>query len=256
MFKNVIVRRPGKSLVSGITSSPELGTPNFEKALEQHDEYIRALQDCGVEVTVLDPMEEYPDSCFVEDVAVLTPRCAVITNPGAATRKGEIAGIESVIAKHYPAEKIERIKAPGTLEGGDIMMVGNHFYIGLSARTNQEGADQLIGILEKYGHTGSIVPLTEVLHLKTGLSYQEDNVLLVSGEFVDKPDFASFKKIVIDADEAYAANCIWMNGTILAPAGFPKAHKAMAEAGLKLRILDTSEYRKIDGGLSCLSLRF
>jgi len=256
MFKNAIVRRPCKALIDGITSAPELGKPDYEKAIRQHDDYIRALKETGVEVTVLDANEAYPDSCFVEDVAVLTSRCAIITNPGAATRKGEIGGIDTVIARFYTPDKIEKIEAPGTLEGGDIMMVGDHFYIGLSARTNEEGARQLTEALAKHGHTASIVPLEKVLHLKTGVNYIENNNMLVSGEFIEKPDFKAFNKIIIDDQEAYASNCIWMNGTVIVPAGFPKAQKSVEDAGYKVIVVDTSEYRKVDGGLSCLSLRF
>ena len=139
MFNNVIVRRPARSLVDGITSAPELGKPDYELALKQHDAYIEALKSCGVQVTVLEALEEYPDSCFVEDTAVLTKKCAIISNPGAETRRGESALMVDTIKKFYSDDQIEYIKSPGTMEGGDVMMVGDHFYIGLSARTNEEG---------------------------------------------------------------------------------------------------------------------
>ncbi len=256
MFKNVIVRRPSKSMVEGITSAPELGKPDYELALKQHDNYIKALESCGVKVTVLDAMEEFPDSCFVEDTAVLTKNCAIISNPGAPTRQKESGYMVDTIKKFYSEDKIEYITSPGTMEGGDVMMVGNHFYIGLSARTNEEGCKQFIAALEKHGHTGSIVPLEKVLHLKTGLAYLENNNLLVAGEFVDKEDFAKFNKIEISADEAYSANCIWVNEKVLVPAGYEKTKKAIENAGYEVILVDTSEYKKLDGGLSCLSLRF
>ena len=126
---------------------------------------------------------------------MLTRKCAIITNPGAPTRKGEIEAMIPVIRKFYPEDKIEYIQAPGTLEGGDVMMVGDHFYVGRSARTNEEGIRQFICILEKYGLTGSEVPLEEVLHLKTGVNYLENNNLLVCGEFIGKPDFPSTTKL-------------------------------------------------------------
>ncbi|MDI9495865.1 MAG: arginine deiminase family protein [Bacillota bacterium] len=256
MFKNVIVRRPGKSLIEGITSAPELGKPDYDLALKQHDAYINALKSCGVEVTVLEALEEFPDSCFVEDTAVLTRRCAIISNPGAATRKRESGYMVDTIKKFYPEDKIEYIKDPGTLEGGDVMMVGDHFYVGLSARTNKEGIRQFIEILEKYGFTGSEVPLEKVLHLKTGVNYIENNNMLVSGEFIDKEDFKSFNKIVVPEKEAYGANCIWVNDTVIVPQGYPTVEQGVREAGYNVIIVDTSEYRKLDGGLSCLSLRF
>ncbi|MEL7648631.1 MAG: arginine deiminase family protein [Sedimentibacter sp.] len=256
MFKNVIVRRPGKSLIEGITSAPELGKPDYELALKQHDDYIKALESCGVEVTVLESLEEYPDSCFVEDTAVLTPRCAIISNPGADTRRGESALMVDTIKKFYTDEQIEYIKSPGTMEGGDVMMVGDHFYIGLSARTNEEGCRQFKEALEKHGHTCSVVPLEKVLHLKTGVNYIENNNMLVSGEFIEKEDFKSFSKLIVPESEAYGANCIWVNDTVIVPLGYPVVEKSIREAGYNVIVTDTSEYRKLDGGLSCLSLRF
>lgn len=256
MFKNVIVRRPGKSLIGGITSAPELGKPDFELALKQHDSYIKALEACGVKVTVLDALEEYPDSCFVEDTAVLTSRCAIISNPGADTRRGESALMVDTIKKFYSDDQIEYITSPGTMEGGDVMMVGDHFYIGLSARTNEEGCRQFKEALAKHGHTCSVVPLEKVLHLKTGVNYIENNNMLVSGEFIEKEDFKSFNKIIVPENEAYGANCIWVNDTVIVADGYPTVEAKVREAGYKVIITDTSEYRKLDGGLSCLSLRF
>ena len=135
-------------------------------------------------------------------------------------------------------------------------MVGDHFYVGRSARTNEEGIRQFIAILEKYGLTGSEVTLDKVLHLKTGVNYIEDNNMLVSGEFVEKPEFDQYNRIEIPEEEAYAANCIWMNGTVIVPEGFPAVLAAVTKAGYPVITVDTSEYRKLDGGLSCLSLRF
>lgn len=256
MFQNVIVKRPCKKITEGITSAPELGTPDYELALKQHDAYIEALKSCGVHVTVLEADENFPDSCFVEDTAVLTRKCAIITNPGADSRNREVEAMVPVIKQFYSEDCIEYIKAPGTLEGGDVMMVGDHFYVGRSARTNEEGIRQFINILEKYGLSGSEVELTEVLHLKTGVNYIENNNMLVSGEFINKPDFAGYNKYVIPEDEAYAANCIWVNHKVIVPANFPKTSQIIKDAGYEVILVDTSEFRKIDGGLSCLSLRF
>ena len=125
--------------------------------------------------------ENYPDSTFVEDTALLTPSCVIIMNPGAPSRNGEIIEMERTIKNIY--KKVEYIKSPGSLEAGDVMMVGAHFYIGLSKRTNQIGANQLIAILEKYGYTGSTVTLGNVLHLKSGVSYLENNNLLIYSKF-------------------------------------------------------------------------
>ena len=254
MFKNVIVRRPAKSLSEGITSNPELGKPVYENAIVQHDKYIEALKKCGVNVHILDSDERYPDSCFVEDVAVCTKKFVMVTSPGAETRKGEEKEIIEALKKYY--DDIEYIKAPGTLEGGDVMMVGDHFYIGLSDRTNKEGASQLIDALKRHGMNGSVIEMKEMLHLKTGLAYLEDNVLLVAGEFIEKEEFKDYKKIIIEEDESYAANCIRVNDYVIVPEGYPITEKKIRDAGLKVMTVDTSEYRKVDGGLSCLSLRF
>ena len=254
MFKNAIVRRPGHSLVNGITSAPELGKPDYGLAIKQHDAYIEALKSCGVGVIVLKADERFPDSCFVEDVAVCTRKFAVIANPGASSRKGEEIEIIEVIKKYY--NDIEYIKKPGTLEGGDVMMVKDHFYIGLSKRTNREGAEQLIKVLGKYGMSGSIVEMLEMLHLKSGLAYLEDNVLLVTGEYINNLEFKKFNKIMIDEEETYSANCIRVNDYVLVPAGYPKTKEKIEAAGFKVIVVDTSEYRKVNGGLSCLSLRF
>ena len=256
MFNHAIVRTPCPKICDGITSAPELGQPIYEKALEQHAKYIEALKACGVDVLVLPAMEEYPDSCFVEDVAVVNDKCAIITNPGADTRKGETAGIIEAIGRFYTEEQTGHIVAPGTLEGGDVMKCGDTYYVGLSARTNQEGFDQFAAFMGKYGFKSVLVPLELVLHLKTGVNYLENNKMLVSGEFVDKPEFAQYERIVIPDEEAYAANCIWMNGTVIVPEGYPAVLEAVKGAGYPVLTVDTSEFRKIDGGLSCLSLRF
>ena len=256
MFTNVIVKTPCRAVTEGITSAPELGKPDYEKALRQHGCYIEALKQCGVEVTVLPPDEAFPDSCFVEDTAVLTEKCAVISNPGAPTRARETEAMVPVIKQFYPEECIEYITAPGTMEGGDVMMVGDTFYIGRSARTNAEGIRQFTEILGRYGYQVVEVPLEKVLHLKTGVNYLEHGHMLVSGEFTGKAEFASYQRHEIPEAEAYAANCIWVNEKVLVPEGYPTVEKLVREMGYEVILVDTSEFRKIDGGLSCLSLRF
>jgi dimethylargininase len=253
MFRHAIVRRPGRSLLNGITAA-SLGKPDFESALRQHDAYIDALERCRVNVTVLEADEDYPDSVFVEDAAILSRRCAVITRPGAESRQGEEASIKKALMKFY--HKIEHIEAPGTLEGGDVMRVGARFYVGLSARTNKEGARQFAAILNRYGNKAIEISMEKFLHLKTGLAYLENDNLLIAGEFIDRPEFERFNRIVIDETEAYAANCIWVNGTVLVPMGYPKTKAAIEAAGYETIAVDVSEFRKLDGGLSCLSLRF
>lgn len=253
MFSNAIVRKPGRSMVKGL-SNAELGVPDYNKAVVQHEFYVRALKNCGLTVEELEADENFPDSTFVEDVALLTPHCAIITRPGALSRRGEIIGIKETIQKYYT--NTEEIQPPGTVEAGDIMMVGSHFYIGLSNRTNLNGAEQTIRILNKYGMSGSVIKLEKVLHLKTGLAYLENNNLLVCGEFLSNPAFDKFNIIEVPEEESYAANCIWVNNKVLLPEGFPITKQKIIDAGYSVVEINVSEFRKLDGGLSCLSLRF
>ncbi|MDG1858954.1 MAG: arginine deiminase family protein, partial [Emcibacteraceae bacterium] len=228
MFKNAIVRKPSRSMIDGITEAT-LGKPDYDNAIAQHDDYIAALKECGLEVTELPAVEEFPDSCFVEDPALMTPHCAILTNPGAQSRRGEVGHIADAVRSFY--DNVEEIKDPGFVEAGDIMMIGDHYYIGLSARTNQEGADQMIAILEKYGMTGSVVTMSEVLHLKTGLGYLEDNNLVACGEFLTKQEFQKYNIMEIDQADSYSANSVWINGTVLVPKGFASTSELIEKAG-------------------------
>ncbi len=256
MFQHAIVRRPSKHLVQGLTTAIGLGLPDYAKALRQHDAYIDALEKCGLRVTVMEGDDEYPDCCFVEDTAVVTRRGAVVTNPGAPSRKGEVGPVDEVLKRFFEPAALRALHEPDTLEGGDVMMVGDHFYVGLSARTNEGGAAGLFGFLREWGMTGSTVAMEKFLHLKTGLAYLEDNILLVAGEFADHPEFAAFRRIPVPPGEEYAANCVRVNDRVLVPEGFPATRRAIEDAGLATLAVDTSEFRKLDGGLSCLSLRF
>lgn len=253
LFKNAIVRLPCPQMTAGL-SSASLGTPDYSLAIDQHAAYVEALRNCGLEVRVLEADPRFPDSCFVEDVALCTPNGAILCNPGAPMRNGEKLAMEAVLLSFY--DEIEYIDFPGTLDAGDVMMVGTHFYIGISERTNIEGADQLIAILGKQGKTGSKVPLSEILHLKSGVSYLEENRLLVTVEFNDHPAFSAKDRLVVDPAESYAANSLWINDTVLVPAGFPSTLDRIQEAGYRTLVLNVSEFQKLDGGLSCLSLRF
>lgn len=252
-FTRAIVKKPGKSYVNGLTTS-HLGTPDFELALKQHEAYIEALQKAGLTVTVLEADEEFPDSTFVEDTAVLTEKCAVITNPGADSRNGEIEAMKQVIPRFY--DTIESIQSPGYLDGGDVMQVDDHFYIGLSSRTNREGAQQLKDILGKYGYGATIVPLQEFFHLKTGIAYLGNNTVVLAGEFIGSEDFRGFEQITVSKEDEYSANCIRINDFVIIPKGFEATKQKIAAAGYSVIECDMSEFRKQDGGLSCLSLRF
>lgn len=255
MFNNAIVRIPARSVVDGITTQ-HLGPPDIELTLEQHTEYLEALEKCGLSIEILPADERFPDGNYVEDVAVLAENVAIITNPGAESRRDEIKNIIPTIEKYF--KNIEYIRTPGFLEGGDVMKVGTHFYIGLSKRTNEEGARQLISILNKHGYTGSTVNVTGVLHLKTGMTYMEDGTLLVAGDFLKNKNFLNkFERIIeISDEEDYAVNCIRLNEFVLMPEGFYDTKSKLQTAGYRIVETPMSEFQKMDGGLTCLSLRF
>jgi dimethylargininase len=250
MYSKAIVRRPGRNFAKGITTS-NLGKPHFEKALEQHAAYCNALERCGVELIVLEADERYPDGCFVEDTAIVNSKVAVITNPGVASRRGEEVEISRVLSGF---RKLETIEFPGTLEGGDILRMENHYYIGLSGRTNREGADQLSEILSKYGFTSSEITVEAGLHLKSDIAY------LGKGNFISTPVFSKMiypaNTVILDQDESYSANCLPVNDFLLVPKGFPKSKTKIADLGYNIIELEMSEFRKMDGGLTCLSLLF
>lgn len=253
-FKNAIVKKPSKKMVNGI-STADLGKPNYSKALKQHENYIKTLKECGVEVEILGEDKRHPDSMFVEDPAIVTNKCAIITNLGAESRKGEEKDIKKVLKKYYP-KNIHEIKDPGTLEGGDVMQVEDHFYIGISERTNKNGAKQLLDFLEKYDYSGTIVEFEDILHLKTGIAYIGDNTMLATDLLIDKKEFAKYNKIKVDNSEKYAANCIRVNDYVILPKGYTKTKESLIQNGFDVKTVDVSEFRKLDGGLSCLSLRF
>jgi len=252
-FKEAIVRKPGRSITNGISSSGQ-EKPYYDKAIEQHNSYIKALEECGLKVTILEASEEFPDSVFIEDVALCTLEGAIICNPGANSRKGEENLIIETIRKLF--SNVSKIKDTGTVEAGDIMMVEDHFFIGLSERTNASGSQQMISFLENFGFSGSTIKLKEILHLKTGLSYIENHNLLCWNEMSALPEFSKYNKIIVPDNEKYAANSVWINGTVLVPEGNPITEKLIQDLGYKTIALDMSEFKKLDGGLSCLSLRF
>ena len=251
-FTRAIVRKPGENFAHGITTS-NLGTPNFERMLAQHTAYVETLRTLGLVAVVLDALPNYPDAYFVEDVAVVTPDVAVITNPGADARNGETEFIESTLAKF---RKIEYIHSPGTVDGGDVLMVGSHFFIGISDRTNQAGAEQLGQIVEQYGNTWSAVPVRAGLHLKSSINFVGGKNLLVSAGFADLPQFDGYHKIILDPGEEYAGNTLWINDVLITPKGFPKTRQQLDALKLEIVEIDVSEAQKMDGGLTCMSLRF
>jgi len=251
MYAHAITRLPGENFADGITTS-HLGRPSFPLILQQHEAYRQALRNLGLQVTVLPAEPTFPDAYFVEDPAIITPRLAVITHPGAPARQGEEITLEPVLARYRP---LVHITPPGTVDGGDVMIVEDHFFIGLSERTNHAGASQLAGFLASVGYTSEPVPVASGLHLKSGVNYLGKNTLLLTRTLADYLGFDNYEKILLDEDEEYAANTLWINDTLLMPKGFPKTHRKLTGLGMDILELDVSEVRKMDGGLTCMSLR-
>jgi dimethylargininase len=240
-------------MVHGLTTAG-LGVPDYERALAQHDAYIAALERCGLAVTVLPPEEAFPDSTFVEDTALVTQAGAIITRPGAPSRRDETVSIAAALRRHF--DRLDQIVAPGTVDAGDILAVGGHYFIGISGRTEVDGAAQMTRWLAARGMSAATVPLRAMLHLKSGVACLENNNLIVAGELRDRAEWSGFNTIPVDNEEGYAVNCLWLNGTVLVAAGFPKTKAAIERLGYPTIALDMSEFHKLDGGLSCLSLRF
>ncbi len=256
-FENIIARKPAQTIVEGITMNPQLGKVDYKLCCEQHEHYLKTLKDIGLDIYVIEPDDTFPDSVFVEDAALLTDKCAVITNPGAPSRNGEKTEMAAHVAQFYDPKHIHYIQFPGTLDAGDVMMVDNDFYVGKTARTNQEGIDQLTKIFKPYGYNVIAVPVSEGLHLKSSVSYLEHNNLLITSDLDGNPIFDKFNKIHVPDDEKYCANSIWLNETVIVPKGYPKTLKMIEDLNqYKVVLCDTSEIRKLDGGLSCTSLRF
>lgn len=256
MFTQAIVRPPAQTFAKGVTTA-RLGLPDFALALTQHEAYCHALEQCGLDLIHLRANPNFPDSTFVEDTAILTENGAIFTRPGAPSRLGEVTSIASIVEPFF--EELALIKAPGTLDGGDVCEADGHFFIGLSERTNAAGAEQLARWLSKLGYTSQCVDirgLPGLLHLKSGLSYLGEKRLVVVAALAGHEAFRGYEKITPPPPENYAANCIRVNDHVLLPTGFPVLEATIRGLGYPTLTLDMSEFQKMDGGLSCLSLRF
>lgn len=258
LFTHAIARTPGDDFALGLTKSL-LGAPDMALTRQQHTAYCEALRSLGLELTLLPPAPGLPDATFVEDTAVMIPGAAVITRLGTDERRGETDSMRQAIAALPEAagiKAIHAIEAPGTVEGGDVMEMNGHFFIGLSERTNEEGARQLGSFIEAAGGSWTPVPVVTGLHLKTSVNFLSEDTLVMTEPFADLPQFESFKKIVITEDQLPAANCIRIGSKIVMASGYPTIRQQFQSLGFETLELDMSEYTKMDGGLSCLSLRF
>lgn len=251
-----LVRPPAVTFAAGITTS-SLGPPDLALALKQHEAYCRTLERLGLTLLRLAPDPDFPDSTFVEDTAIVTPRGAILTRPGAASRAGEVAAVGAALAEWFP--ELAAITASGTVDGGDVCEAGQHYFIGLSERTNPEGAAQLAGWLERRGLSASLIDIRGIpglLHLKTGLSWLGGRRLLATAEIAGHAMLADWEVVRVPEGEDYAANCIRVNEALLVARGFPATSALLGELGYDLVPLPMTEFRKLDGGLSCLSVRW
>lgn len=255
-FEHAIVRLPGANFAAGLTEAG-LGAPDLDLALEQHAAYCAALERCGLALTRLPADPQHPDAPFVEDTAVLVAGRALLTRPGAPSRAGEVARVREALARWFPEPA--QIRAPGTLDGGDVCEAGRTVFVGLSQRTNAEGADQLARWLEPLGYRTVRIDLGDLpglLHLKSGMTFLGDGRLVVCAALAQRPELSGYTLLRVPDQELYAANCLRVNDAVLLPAGFAGLRAALERAGERVIALEMSEFRKMDGGLSCLSLRF
>lgn len=256
MYSTAVVCPPAATFAQGLTTV-KLGTPSYQRAGEQHEAYCSALEHCGLTLVRIEPDERYPDCTFVEDAAVVTKRGAILTRPGATSRMGEVETAREALARFFPNPSF--IRNPGTVDGGDICEAGDHFFIGLSERTNNSGAEQLADWLATLGYSSSLVDIRNVagiLHLKSGIAYLDDNRMLVIDALSKRPEFQGYETVRIQAGEEYAANCVRLNDYVLVAAGYPYIQNTLRELGYRTIQLEMTEFQKMDGGLSCLSLRF
>lgn len=256
MFRRAIVRPPAANFADGLTTV-DLGVPEVARALAQYERYCDALVRCGLALTRLEADPRFPDSTFVEDTAILTPRGAVLARPGAPSRAGEVEDMERALAPIFPA--LARIEAPGTVDGGDICEAGEHFFIGVSERTNPEGARQLAAHLARLGFTSAEVDIRGVpgiLHLKSGIAAVGGRRLVLIDALAGHAAFRGYDRIPVAPSENYAANCVRVNDALLVAEGYPRFEASARTLGLEIVPLGMSEFAKMDGGLSCLSLRF
>ena len=250
---SAIVRAPGKSVVNGLRATPG-PAPVFETVVAEHQAYIAALQTAGVEVTVLDALEQFPDSIFVEDPALVFSEAAILLRPGAPSRMAEAKELASALAARFP--KVLHLRE-GFADGGDILVTPDRVLIGLSARTNASGAADLQRLLESIGKQSKVVEVPRgTLHLKTDCSLVDEETILATPELARSGLLGSYRTLVVPEEERHAANALRINEAMFIRAGCPRTLELLQKHGLKVLTLPVSEIAKIDAGLSCMSLRW
>lgn len=224
---------------------------DVDTARAQHDEYVKTLSQLGCQVIELPEEPDLPDSVFVEDTAFILPEVAVITRPGADSRKPETESIARALSPHRP---LVHVSAPASVDGGDVLVLGKTIYIGLSTRSNMEAVEQLNESLGRFGYTVVGLALTDCLHLKTAVTRVDDRTLLINKNWVDADHFNGFDLIEVDASEPFAANCLPVNGSIIYPTTFPRTRHKLEEKGFRVVNVNLEELAKAEGAVTCCSL--
>jgi dimethylargininase len=226
---------------------------DYERACAQHRQYEDALRSLGINVISLGAEPDLPDSVFVEDVALVLDECAIMLNPGAPSRRPEVASVETALA---PYRDIFRVQPPGTVDGGDILKVGRTIYVGMSSRSTDNAIEQIEAILEPIGYKVRAVNVTGCLHLKSAVTQVSKDTLLINPQWVSKDDFPGMQYIEVDPSEPYAANSVLVDDTIIYPSSFPKTRAKLEKAGIKFRMVDADELAKAEGAVTCCALIF
>lgn len=253
-FTHAIARRPARSIAQGLRAV-DTGVPDLSLMVRHHADYIAALREAGAEVLLLDADPDYPDSLFVEDTALCLPQGAVMMRPGAPSRLGEVAKMTPHLATLYG--DIAQIEGPGFIEGGDILVTGHEILVGRSARTNAAGVAELRSIVTQWGHALREVETPPgVLHFKTDCSLLDADTVLATERLAASGCFGDMRVIYTAKGEEAAANAIRFNDDVLMAAGFPRTRDTLMAAGYAVHEIGNSECAKLDGGMSCLSLRF
>ena len=226
---------------------------DLQRAQSQHHEYEEALRSLGVEVISLTPLPDLPDSVFVEDAAIVLDECAIITRPGADSRKPETELIAQVLS---PYRKLFHILSPATVDGGDVLVVGKTMVVGISDRSNQAAIEQMQAILTQFGYEVRSAGVSGCLHLKSAVTQVGENLLLVNPAWVQKDDFPRKEFIEVDPSEPYAANAVLVRDQVIYPSAFPRTRKRLESTGVKLVVVDASELAKAEGAVTCCSIIF
>jgi dimethylargininase len=252
-FSDAIARCPGRSVVRGIRAI-DRGPPDFERFLSEHRTYLEAVERAGVKVTLLDALEEFPDSVFIEDDALCLPEAIVMLRPGAPSRTGESWLLASTLRDL--SYEVVRCDAAGYIDGGDILITDSTILVGLSGRTDRQGYDWLRAVLGQWDYSVQAVQIPQpVLHLKSECSVLDSETVLATRRLAATQCFAAFRVLPTPEGEEQAANLGRINDTVLVPAGFPATAELIAREGHTVETVPVTQASLLDGGLTCMSLR-